>query len=317
MEVPDMQCPKCSASNDSDARFCTECGSAVETIEASPAKAAIRRPYLYALLLFPVLLLAAGIGYYKFFLPQGIAAVVNGETIGISELDQQVARVQGPGKADPGLRYQMLNGLITERLVLQQVRSAGISLSQEELNSAVSELQAASGLDAAAFEQEAAARYGSMRDFQRDLAQRLLIKKFIAERVVPPHADEQTAHAALARWMQNLNAGASVRITLAEQLSGAGCGCCGKADAARGKGGRMRSGANTTVAKNDSSSLPPTPSSAREKASAAALEYWHQKHGPESVETKVSDFGCHMEIDIIKDGKTVGSLRYQGGRISE
>jgi hypothetical protein len=52
-------------------------------------------------------------------------------------------------------------------------------------------------------------------------------------------------------------------------------------------------------------------------ASEAALRFWHQKHGNDPVSTKVTDFGCHMQVDIVKAGKLVGSLRYQAGAISE
>jgi hypothetical protein len=49
------------------------------------------RAYFFALLLIPVVALATGLGYYKFILPDGIAAVVNGEEIKHSELDSAVA----------------------------------------------------------------------------------------------------------------------------------------------------------------------------------------------------------------------------------
>jgi hypothetical protein len=85
-----------------------------------------KRVYFYALLLIPIIALAVGAGYYKYILPSGVAAVVNGEEIMASELDDALLRFQGTrDKADSRLRYEVLQGLITELLVLQQARKAG------------------------------------------------------------------------------------------------------------------------------------------------------------------------------------------------
>jgi len=53
------------------------------------------------------------------------------------------------------------------------------------------------------------------------------------------------------------------------------------------------------------------------KATEAGLRYWRTKHGTDQVAARVRDFGCHMQIDIVKDEKVIGSLRFQGGVISE
>jgi len=35
------------------------------------------------------------------------------------------------------------------------------------------------------------------------------------------------------------------------------------------------------------------------------------------VETKVTDFGCHVQVDIVANSTITKSLRYQNGTISE
>ncbi len=307
-----MKCSICNAINDADASFCSECGKPINADSRNrPAKS--RRAYLFALLLIPVIVFAAGIGYYKYFPPHGIAAVVNGEDIPLSELDAAVARGQGvPGAAEPRFRYQVLNGLISERLVLQEARKAGITVPQQELSAAMDEARSSAGRDRKVFEQDAAAHYGSIRNFENVLARRLLINKFMTSKVIPPNADPRTANAAINRWMQEISGRASVRVTLAEQWSAAGCGCCSsRAEAAT----VQPSASGDRMAQAESKAKPPV--SAVDRASAAALSYWHAKHGQEQVTTKVTDFGCHMQVDIIRDNKTVASLRYQGGAISE
>ena len=80
-----MNCGKCNTINDDDAVFCANCGCTLNALAEAPRKT--WKSYWYALLLVPVLLAAAGMGYYKFMLPNGIAAVVNGEEIAMAELD--------------------------------------------------------------------------------------------------------------------------------------------------------------------------------------------------------------------------------------
>ncbi len=49
----------------------------------------------------------------------------------------------------------------------------------------------------------------------------------------------------------------------------------------------------------------------------AGLAYWREHYGGEGVSAMVSDFGCHLQVDIIRDGKAVKSLQYQNGSITE
>ncbi len=49
----------------------------------------------------------------------------------------------------------------------------------------------------------------------------------------------------------------------------------------------------------------------------AGLAYWREHYGKGEVTARVSDFGCHMQVDIIRDGRVVKSLQYQNGRITE
>ncbi len=305
-----MNCPDCKASNDADALFCAACGRPLEDAQPKPVSNQ-RRAYFIALLFIPVVLIAVAIGYYKFYLPGGIAAVVNGEEITLSELSDAVARMQGGrDAAAPGLRYQALNELISERLVLQEARKAGIIVSREALASAAAEAQVASGLDAAAFNRAMIARYGNVRGFEIDLERRILINRLIAERVVPRGADPATAGRAVHQWLQGLSDKASVRIALAEQMTGPGCGCCNNRD----EGAELKRSMPGCTAKGAGAAQT---SEQKQTAVETALRYWHAKHGPDPVTAKPTDFGCHVQVDIIKNEKIISSLRYQGGSILE
>lgn len=311
-----MNCPTCNTMNETGSRFCGECGMPLTSGAAAPAKT--RKVYLYALLLVPVLVLAAAAGYYKYFLPQGIAAVVNGEQIRLTELEAEVGRTAAsPAAVDSRLRYQVLNSLITERLVLQEAKKAGVTVSGEEVVTALAAARKASGQDDAEFDRQTAARYGSRRAFEDLFARRLLVNKFLSQNVVPANADIRTSRLALEQWLQQRSAAASVRITLAEQWSGAGCGCCGNKAEAATTPGKGNAGCRMARAESGSAAPPVAGTTDSDKAAAAGLRYWHEKHGPGAVTAKVTDFGCHMQVDIVKDNKVIASLRYQAGAISE
>jgi hypothetical protein len=334
-----MHCLYCNTLNDPDACFCSACGNPIAGGPRTPSAKA-PRAYLFALLLVPVIAIAGGIGYYKFFLPEGIAAVVNGEEIKRSELDAAVVRVEaadpaaGEGRraAQDGrrLRYEVLSALITERLVLQEARKAGIDISDGDIAAALAHAQASSGLDKAGFDFVVARQYGDGRTFEEAVRREFIIKKFIARKAVSQGGDPQRAGAAMNAWLQDLSARAAVRIALSEQWSGAGCGCGGcdntktqtaglqvlnrgcpmsKAASPAGRAGCGR-------AKNGTSSEP----NKKDKwkyAEEAGLKYWHEKYGPGAVSARLIDFGCHIQVDIVKDEKVIGSLRYQNGTITE
>ena len=304
-----MHCPDCKQTNDTDALFCTACG---RPLEAAPQQAVKiqRRAYFIALLFVPVIALAAGIGYYKFFLPNGVAAVVNGEEIKVSELDAAVARAQGSQEAASSqLRYQLLNQLITQRIVIQEARKAGISVSKEEIETSATEARTSSGLDEATFNSEVVSQYGSLRTFKDALERRLLVNKFLAVKVVPPGADPSTARSAINRWLDDIAGRAAVRIALAGQGAGLGRGCCntdgGQASQRSGIQGHGCAAVNKPVASDVG------------KAADAGLRYWHAKHGLDAVTTLLTDYGCHIQVDIVMNKKIIGSLRYQDGSITE
>ncbi len=305
-----MKCPDCKKSNESDALFCTECGRPLGALQPG-AVAKQRRAYFIVLLFVPAIVLAAAVGYYKFFLPNGIAAIVNGEEITLAELDSAVARMEGTReRVSPGLRYQVLNELIAERLALQEARKAGIHISKQELDAAAVAARVASGLDVEAFQQSMISLYGGMPGFEKALERRLTVSRLITERVIPPGSDSTTASRVVHQWLQDLSGKAAVRIALSEELAGPGCGCCNdragnpRAGEKPGQGcaagaGRLQDSARTRV------------------AVTAAIRYWREKHGPEAVGARPTDFGCHIQVDIVKDGKIIGSLRYQNGTVFE
>ena len=309
-----MNCGKCNTMNDNDAAFCVNCGG---VLTAAPRKG--WRSYRYALLLLPVLLVAAGAGYYKFILPSGVAAVVNGEEIMLAELDNLVQPDRKGAEVSAEtigqMRYAALSELITERIVLQEARKAGVSVSDGDVQAAVQDMREASGLDEKDFAARVTERYGSVSAFRKGLERHLIIKKFIDGTVLAGASGPAEANMRLNQWLQDSTAKAAVRVSLAEQLPASGCGCCGG-------GGPAASKQGCDPAKGAKQGCDPKAGAKQVSgqgtvARDAALAYWRNQNGNRPVETKVTDFGCHIQVDIMSNNRIAKSLRYQNGTITE
>lgn len=298
-----MKCGICMQENDQDAAFCANCGKPLAG-EPAPTGNSRKRPYVFALLLLPAALIAAVIGYYKFILPEGIAAVVNGEEIALSEVE---GMLQGTGKGAPEetqarMRYAILSNLITERIACQEAKKAGLTLSPAEVDDAYNRAQMSSGRDQDAFRKLVSSQYGSVQLFRAALERRAVIRKYIAERLAAGSVDPELVNNRMNRWLQEAVSRSAVRIALAEQAPASGCGCCNTGAAGTGKNVQPGGAEQSAQAR---------------EAQQAALAYWTKTHGDGQVDTKLTDFGCHIQVDIIKEKKIAKSLRYQNGAITE
>ncbi|HTG02027.1 MAG TPA: SurA N-terminal domain-containing protein [Nitrospirota bacterium] len=300
-----MICSHCKTNNEADARFCGECGRPLAD-PMNPVQGR-KRSYWPALLLIPVLAAAIGLGYYKFFLPQGVAAEVNGEVISLSELDAATSRVSGDkGQFGEQLRGRVLQELIMEKLLLQEAHKSGVRVERAEVQAAVAAYQASSGLERAAFVKNISVRYGSEDGFEKEVSRSLLIEKFLNEKFMTRGGDRRSSQITFDRWFETVWQNASVRIALASQGDG-GCGGCN-----RSEGRSTPCGGGPAGTSAPSAGAPKTA-----QAAEAALDYWHKTHGNANVAAKVQDFGCHMQIDIVQGQKIIGSLQYRGGQITE
>ncbi len=302
-----MVCGKCRGANDADAKYCVNCGSVLGgSAGLYPEKPA--RTWWYLLLLVPVLVFAAGIGYYKFYLPQGVAAVVNGEEISSADVDRAVNEIVGgtnlPEDARARTRYAVLSRMITDRIVWQELRREGPTISLDEVNAAVERRRTSAGMDEKTFEERVKDRYGSMAAFRTSVEQQIAFNKFVDEKVTAGAADAAAVSARLEQWLRNIRGKAVVRIALSEELpAGGACGCCGGRPATCGmQRGPLGRGQQMSQVR---------------EAQKAALAYWRERYGESPVDTKVQDFGCHVEVDIVKDNRIAKSLRYQNGTITE
>jgi len=308
-----MNCGRCKQSNDADAVFCVNCGNPLAVL---PSRASgIRwKSYWSALLLVPVLLGVGALGYYKFMLPEGVAAVVNGEKITIAELDA-VVRAARNGKEVSAeelgpLRYAALSDLITERIACQEALKGGVRVLPEEVNDAIARNRSSAGLDEKSFDTQVNTLYGGRDHFRKSMERQLAIRKFIDDKITAGISDPTIRGYRVNQWLQGISSKATVRVSLDEQMQkSAGCACCSGSGAgtathgcdpkARANGGGKQTGPQITAARN------------------AAIGYWSKVHGSGAVETKVTDYGCHIQVDIVENNRVAKSLRYQNGTITE
>jgi len=138
--------------------------------------------------------------------------------------------------------------------MVQEARKAGITVSPSAVDAAFRRLQSSSGMSETAFLPSAAAHYGSSRAFRRAMKRDLLVNKYITDHVVRGLSDPVERHAAVEHWFRGVSKRAQVRITLSEQWSGAGCGCCGDR---RSPGSQREDGCAGERANGDSAKLRP------------------------------------------------------------
>jgi hypothetical protein len=157
---------------------------------------------------------------------------------------------------------------------------------------------------------EVAGRYGSMSAYRGALERQLTVRKFIAERLAPGISDPAVVDGRVEQWLREIQGRAVVRIALDEQLPGSGGGCCGGGSKA-GSPGQGCDPSRKPGAGNPDASLQ------AQAAGKAALAYWRERHGDDQVDAKVTDRGCHLQVDLMKGAVIAKSLRYQNGMITE
>ena len=92
-------------------------------------------------------------------------------------------------------------------------------------------------------------------------------------------------------------------LQVSSQGRGSCCGSGGGGSAGGGCGGKQASAG-------------PLDPELKSKASAAAIEAYRETHPAEKgVGAQVTDYGCHIQVDIEKGGRVVWSYIYQNGSV--
>ncbi|MEK7827863.1 MAG: SurA N-terminal domain-containing protein [Thermodesulfobacteriota bacterium] len=248
------------------------------------------------------------------------AALVNGEPISRSEARARlnVSRLMlekeygkglfagEQGRALLGrLKRDVLEKMVDERLVAQEASRMKIRVGDDRGRQEMQRIG-----------QEI---YGNWENFQASLKEdgisqeylmnhirNLLLRQEVKKAKSPPKADPDAYFVA---WLEQDRRSAKVTfnqtITPLQASAQGQRSCCGSGggSGAGGCGGKQAG--------------PPDPE-LESKASAAALTEFRKNNPAEKdVEAKVTDYGCHIQVDIEKGGRTIWSYSYQDGNVTD
>jgi len=246
------------------------------------------------------------------------AAVINGESISKADLKARLKTIQGIVERQHGrdifagergralwanLGNEVLNGMLEEKLVNQEARKLGIQISDEQVKQKVEFITREVFGTREKFQARLEEDGMSKEDLQENIRNLLLleaIKKVKAQEGADP---DESLNAWLMQARQRAevtvyNSGNQTRGPFA--LEGGCCGTGGSSGGCSGGGGTARQA---------------EPRIEREAQTAALETFQRTNPAEKGVTAKVTDYGCHIQVDIQKEGRVIKSYSYQNGKI--
>ncbi len=297
-------CPSCGEGNERRSRFCIHCGNPLPRSQKTRLK---KRHILFGAI---VLILTGAIGYFLTGgLESKLVGKVNGEGMTRKEFSKRLERVkkfyelrygqnlfQGEeGKENLNrLKTEILDEMTTEKVLLQEAKSAGYSSpSEEEIQKEMETIKKKYGLSDEDLKQKMG---GNIEDLKAELKKEWVISQFVEKAVLK---DNQTnASQVFGQWLTQAKAKATIETyEKLEPVLTAKASCCKS-----GCGGGRAPTLDPKIEK---------------EAKAKGLEYYEKKTQKKGASARVTNFGCHIQVDIIEDGKVLVSLTYRQGEVQE
>ncbi len=297
-------CPSCGEGNEKEARFCVHCGVPFPR----KRRFSVKNRYVF---LGTISFLAAGaIGYFTLGgLESKLVGKVNGEEITRKEFSKRLERAkkfyelrygQNLFRGEEGkenlnrLKTEVLNEITTEKLLLQEAKSAGYSSApEEEVQKKVDVVKKKYGLSDDDLKQKTG---GGIEDLKEEFQKGWIISQFVEKAVLK--GDQQNAQILFAQWFTKAKAKANIETyEKLQPISTAKASCCRNGCG----GGRTQ----------------PLDPKIEADAKAKGLQYYENKTQKKGASARVTNFGCHIQVDIIEDGKVVVSLTYKQGEVQE
>jgi hypothetical protein len=247
------------------------------------------------------------------------AAVINGESISKADLKARVKTIRGIVERQHGrdiftgergrellssLTEEILDGMLVERLMAQEARKLGIQITAEQVQQRLDQVAKENFGTWENFESKLREEGMSKEDLQNNLRSILLseaLKKAKAQEGADP---EVSFNAWLMRAKQNAKL-----VIYDSSLGGppvSSGGCCCSPNASPGRFGAQPGPSG------------PVDSGIEKQAEKAGLEAFQKSNpGEKGITAKVTDYGCHVQVDIQKDGRVVKSYSYQRGKVFE
>ena len=299
-----ISCPSCGGGNEKESCFCKDCGKVLREERKKPFK---KRSLFFGGVAL-VLILAIGFLVTRISQSQAVGKV-NGEVIGRQEFSKRVERIkrfyedrygEDLFRGDEGtqqlnrLRAQILDEMVTEKILLQEAKSAGYtSVPPGEIEKRLGEIKKKDLSD----DDLERMTGGKIEDLKAELENEWIISTFVEKAVLK--GEQGNADFVFGQWFAKTKAAAKIETYERwETASTAKAACC---TSGCGGGGQAQS-------------LDPK---LEQDAKAKGLEYYEQKTQKKGAEAKVTNFGCHVQVDIIEEGKVIISLTYSQGEIEE
>jgi len=298
------QCPSCGEGNEKRARFCVYCG------KPFPRKKRFLFRNRYVLFGAIGLIFAGGIAYFSMGgFESKLVGKVNGEGITRKEFSKRVDRTkkfyelrygqnlfQGEGGKENlnRLKTDILDEMTTEKILLQEAKSTGYgSVPDEEIAKQVEAIKKKYSLSDDDLKQKMGV---SIEDLREDLRKGWIISQFLEKAVLK--GDQQNGEVVFAQWFTKTKAKARIETyEKLEPILTAKASCC-RSGCGGGRG-------------------QPLDPEIEKEAKAKGLEYYEKKTQKKGASARVTNFGCHIQVDIIEDGKVVVSLTYKQGEVQE
>ncbi len=298
-------CPSCNGENEKNIQFCVHCGN--------PFPRKRRFPFRNRYILFGLIgLVFAGaiVSFPMGGLESGLVGKVNGEGITRGEFSKKFERArkfyesrygqnlfqgeEGKGNLNR-LKTEILDEMTTEKILLQEAKSAGYtSAPPEEIEKQAASIKEKYGLSDDDLKQKMGV---NIEDLKEDLRKGWVISQFLEKAVLK--GDQQNSEALFAEWFKSAKAKAKIETyEKLEPVITAKASCCSS-----GCGGGKRAQPLDPKVETD--------------AKAKGLEYYEKKTQKKGASARVTNFGCHIQVDIIDGGKVVTSLTYRQGEVEE
>ncbi len=194
------------------------------------------------------------------------------------------------------LRAQLLEEMIMEKLLLQEAKKGGYTQAPEkEIETQIEAIKKSHGLSETDFEK----RVGiGVVEFKEELKKDWIISQFLEKTILKEsQADREQL---FQEWLTAVKARGKIetyeKFDVPPPIQSV---CC--------KGGGCAGGEKVR-------SLDPK---VEKEAKAKALQYYEAKKGKKGASARAINFGCHIQVDIIEEGKVVLSLTYDRGEAKE
>jgi hypothetical protein len=296
------RCPSCNGENEKEARYCVHCGNPFQRKRTSPFRT--RSVIIGAILLISAgVILSFSIGGFQ----SNLVGRVNGEGITRKEFSKRLEQAEKfyelsygqnifsgeQGKMNLNrLKIDILDELTTEKILLQEARSAGYSsVPDEEIQKEVVAIKKKYGLSDDDLKQKI-----NIEDLKEELRKGWVISQFLEKTVF--NGDQQPREVLFAQWFTKAKSKAKIETyEKLEPIATTKASCC-----TTGYGGGKAQPLDPKIEAD---------------AKAKGLEYYEKKTQKKGASATVTNFGCHIQVDIIEDGKVVVSLTYRQGEVQE